>query len=152
MSEILLANKQFNNETNYEIMKVFYKNIPLVYLAKFIVFSIFLILSILSCKSLYESIIESGKFIMPQGWFVFVMLSILIVSLIWMFSYLLTVMIFLFFDRPISKKYIDNVMYHIQKSEQLNNELKVDAEHKINQLLLSSLKQPFQSQLTYSII
>ena len=109
MSEILLANKQFNNETNYEIMKVFYKNIPLVYLAKFIVFSIFLILSILSCKSLYESIIESGKFIMPQGWFVFVMLSILIVSLIWMFSYLLTVMIFLFFDRPISKKYIDNV-------------------------------------------
>lgn len=61
-------------------------------------------------------------------------------------------MIFLFFDRPISKKYIDNVIDKVQKSERLNNKLKTDAEHKIEQLLSSSLKQPFQSQLTYSII
>ena len=154
MSELCLVKKQFHDETNYEIMKIFYKNIPLVRLryARFFVFSIFLALSILSTKSLYESIIESGKFIMPQGWFVFVMLSILITSFIWIFSYLLTVTILLFLDRPISQTYIDNVIDKVQKSERLNNELKMDAEHKIDQLLLSSLKQPFQSQLTYSII
>ena len=43
-------------------------------------------------------------------------------------------MIFLFFDRPISKKYIDNVIDKVQKSERLNNKLKTDAEHKIEQL------------------
>lgn len=80
MSELLLVNKQFNDETNYEIMKIFYKNIPLVRLhyARFVLFSIFLTLSILSTKSLYESIIASGKFIMPQGWFVLLCYSFLL--------------------------------------------------------------------------
>ena len=152
MSELCLVKKQFHDETQYEIMKILYKNIPFLRYARFVVFVIFLTLSILSTKSLYESIIESGKFIMPQGWFVFVMLSILITGFIWMFSYLLTVAILLFLDRPISQKYIDNVIDKVQKSERLNNELKTDAEYKIEQLLSLSSEQSLQSQLTYSII
>ena len=89
---------------------------------------------------------------MPQGWFVFVMLFVLITSFIWMFSYLLIVAILLFLDRPISQKYIDNVIDKVQKSERLNNGLKTDAEYKIEQLLSLSSEQPLQSQLTYSII